>query len=87
MTNTLVLAYVGSSLPVIILLFLNSAQFAYAISWEMISEEFLNALAGSIGLIFVVPATSIVTASLFHKKKSADAAAGDSAPEITQTEQ
>ncbi len=87
MTNTLVLAYVGSSLPVIILLFLNSAQFAYAISWEMISEEFLNALAGSIGLIFVVPATSVVTAFLLHKKKSADAAAGDPVPEITQPEE
>ena len=53
----------------------------------MISEEFLNALAGSIGLIFVVPATSVVTAFLFHKKKSADAAAGEPEPEIAQAEE
>jgi uncharacterized membrane protein len=88
MTNTLVLAYLGSSLPIVILLFLNSAQFSYAISWEMISEEFLNALAGSIGLIFVVPATSIVTAFLFHKKKTGQLEAKeDSLQETAKSEE
>jgi len=70
MINTLILAYVGSALPIIILLSLNSVKLEYAISWELISGEFLRALAGSIGLIFVVPATSITTMALYHKKKA-----------------
>lgn len=66
MTNTLVLAYVGSALPLIILMALNVQQLAYAISWELISTEILRSLAGSIGMICVVPATSIATALLHH---------------------
>lgn len=72
MTNTLILAYVGSSLPLILLLALNSAQLGYAISWEMISTEVLRALAGSIGLICVVPATALATAFIYRKRIDAD---------------
>ncbi len=64
MTNTLILAYVGSALPAILLLALSEKQPEYAISWEKISTEILRALAGSIGLICVVPATALVTAFL-----------------------
>jgi uncharacterized membrane protein len=66
MTNTLILAYVGSALPLIILMAINVQQLAYAISWEMISTEILRSLAGSIGMICVVPATSVATALLHH---------------------
>lgn len=69
MTNTLILAYVGSSLPMIILLTMNATQLDYTISWEIISTEFVRALAGSIGLVCVVPMTAIVSAFLYHKKK------------------
>ena len=64
MTNTLILAYVGSALPAILLLAISEKQPEYAISWEKISTEILRALAGSIGLICVVPATALVTALL-----------------------
>lgn len=69
MTNTLILAYIGSGLPLVLLLYLNSVQLQYVISWEMLSAEFLRALAGSIGLICVVPATSIVSAFLISRSK------------------
>ena len=70
MTNTLILAYVGSSLPVIVLIYANSAQLQYTLSWELFSSEFIRAIAGSIGLVCTVPATAIVTALLHHKIKA-----------------
>ncbi|MEX1376538.1 MAG: YibE/F family protein [Eubacteriales bacterium] len=69
MTNTLILAYVGSSLPIIILIFTNSTQLNYTLSWELFSSEFIRAIAGSIGLVCTVPATALVTA-LVHRKKT-----------------
>ena len=69
MTNTLILAYVGSSLPVILLIFTNSTQLNYTLSWELFSSEFVRAIAGSIGLVCTVPATAVVTA-LVHRKRA-----------------
>ena len=71
MTNTLILAYVGSSLVVIILIFANSQQLQYTLSWELFSVEFVRAIAGSIGLVCTVPATAFVTAMLHAKKHPA----------------
>lgn len=70
MVNTLILAYVGSSMPILLLLTLNTTQFEYTLSWEIFSAEFLRALAGSIGLIFVVPATAAVTALLHIRQNN-----------------
>ena len=70
MTNTLILAYVGSSLPIIILIYTNSTQLQYTLSWELFSTEFIRAIAGSIGLVCTVPATAVVTALLHWKSKA-----------------
>ncbi|MBN2878584.1 MAG: YibE/F family protein [Clostridia bacterium] len=69
MTNTLILAYVGSSLPIIVLVYVNSTQIQYTLSWELFSSEFLRAIAGSIGLVCTVPMTALVTSLLHLKKK------------------
>jgi uncharacterized membrane protein len=69
MANTLILAYAGSALPILILLSINSTNLGYTLSWELFSGEFLRAIAGSVGLIFVVPATAIMTALFHHKHK------------------
>lgn len=62
--NTLVLAYVGSSLPV--LLILGSGQFGFgtAINMEIVAKEVVATLVGSIGLIAAVPFTTILAALL-----------------------
>ncbi len=80
MANTLILAYAGSALPIILLLSINSTKLGYTLSWELFSGEFLRAIAGSIGLIFVVPATAIMTAFLHHKSKNNKASAGLNLP-------
>lgn len=71
MTNTLILAYVGSSLLVILLLKGNGFE-AYQIAnnTELVIEEVLRAIAGSFGLVFTIPITTVVSSLLMGKKES-----------------
>jgi len=68
MSNTLILAYTGSSLPLLLLMVANNVSFAKIINLEMIAAEVIRALAGSIGLILCIPMTAAVAAILHHKK-------------------
>ena len=67
MTNTLILAYVGGSLT-LILLFM-SADFGIMdmINKETIASEIIGALAGSTGVICTIPITAIIYAMFFRK--------------------
>ena len=69
MTNTLILAYVGGSLT-LILLFL-SADFGIMdmINKETIASEIIGALAASTGVICTIPITSFIYALFFKEKK------------------
>jgi uncharacterized membrane protein len=62
--NTLVLAYVGASLP--LLLIFSSGQIAFldAVNLEIIATEIVSTLVGSIGLIAAVPITTALAATL-----------------------
>ena len=66
MTNTLVLAYTGMALPLLLLISheKNPAKF---LNLELVVSEVTAALAGSIGLIIAVPATAIIMAWLFSR--------------------
>ncbi len=67
MVNTLVLVYTGASLP-LLLLFNNAAKpFAEIVNYEIIADEVVRTLVGSIGLILAVPITTLL-ASLFADK-------------------
>jgi len=68
MSNTLILAYTGSSLPLLLLMVANNVSFAKMINLEMIAAEIVRALAGSIGLVLCIPITATVAALLHHKK-------------------
>lgn len=59
MSNTLILAYAGASLPLLLLFFAHEIPMYEFINWETISTEILRALAGSIGLILTIPLTAI----------------------------
>ncbi len=69
MSNTLILAYTGSSLPLLLLLSYGNMPVLKALNLELISEEILRALSGSIGLILCIPATAAITAFLLCAKK------------------
>jgi len=64
MVNTLVLAYVGASLPFLLLFTLYSEPFLQTINREFIAEEIVRTLVGSIGLIATVPLTSLLASWL-----------------------
>ncbi|MDO5561249.1 MAG: YibE/F family protein [bacterium] len=62
MINTLILAYAGASFP-LLLLFLQSGQsIGLTLNFEIIADEIIRTLAGSIGLILAVPLTTILAA-------------------------
>ncbi len=65
MTNTLILAYIGSSLSVVLLLTASNHSLVYLFNLEMIVVEILQALVGSIGILTVIPLTSCICGGLY----------------------
>jgi len=62
--NTLVLAYAGASLPMLLMFTLGQGNLGYLVNFEFVAEEIVRTLVGSLGLVSAVPlATGI--ASLF----------------------
>ena len=73
MANTLILAYIGSSLSVVLLLISYNSSLLELLNKEMIVVEILQALVGSLGILVTIPITSLVCAYLFSEKiKSSD---------------
>lgn len=66
MSNTLILAYIGSSLSIIVLLLVHSGSLQGLLNTELIVVEILQALAGSIGILFTIPLTSISCGILYN---------------------
>jgi uncharacterized membrane protein len=60
--NTLVLAYAGAALPLLILFTLAGLSFGEVMNGEVIAEEVVRTLVGSIGLVASVPITTGLTA-------------------------
>ncbi len=60
MTNTLILAYVGGALTLILLFMASNMSIGDIINKETIATEAVSALAGSMGVVFTVPTTSLI---------------------------
>ena len=67
MSNTLILAYVSTSIPVLLLFILFSNGFTEIINLELLASEVLRAVAGSIGLICTIPIT-VRLVGKWHRK-------------------
>ncbi len=65
--NTLILAYVGSAIHLLLMLRINGIALVDVLNQETIASEFLRALAGSFGLLFTVPITSFVAGAMLCK--------------------
>lgn len=68
MTNTLILAYMGCSMVLVMLLMVTGDNFRHVINSEMLLEEILSAIAGSFGLVTTIPFTTLVTSLLMGKR-------------------
>ena len=62
--NTLVLAYVGAALPVLLLFSTEGTSMAAAVNQESVAEEIVATLVGSTGLVAAVPFTTALAALL-----------------------
>lgn len=65
--NTLILAYVGGSIQILILFYAYDMPLIDIINTEQISSELIRALAGSFGLLCTVPITSFVCSLMMVK--------------------
>lgn len=69
MANTLVLAYIGSSLSCIMILLTYSMSVEHLLNREVIIVEFLQALIGSTAILLTVPCTVLICGVLYIRKK------------------
>lgn len=68
MSNTLILAYIGGGLSGVLLMVANSSSLLFLFNMETVVFEILQALCGSIGILFCIPLTSAVSGVLFRSK-------------------
>lgn len=66
--NTLVLAYVGASLPLIVLFAAGQQDPLLIVSGEVVAVEVVRALVGSIGIVAAVPLTTVVSVGLLERE-------------------
>ncbi len=71
LVDTLAIAYVGASLPLLLLFYsINTESFLLLINREIFATEIIRILIGSIGLILAVPVTTLIaTYMLIPKSK------------------
>lgn len=70
MSTTLLLAYSGSYLTLLMLFQVKNASFLRMINLKMVSAEIMRTLIGSIGLILVAPLTAVITAFILNHEFS-----------------
>ncbi|SDY65215.1 Uncharacterized membrane protein [Proteiniborus ethanoligenes] len=69
MSNTLILAFIGSSLNIIILLMAYEMPYTQLINLDLIVTEVVQSVSGSIGIILTVPITAMISTYLaIHEK-------------------
>lgn len=68
MANTLILAYVGGSMYILMLIFSYNLPMSRILNQDVIASEILKSLAGSIGLTLTIPITAVAAAWLYRKK-------------------
>ncbi len=68
MSNTLILAYVGGSIHLLLLFSAYNISFIEILNMDMIASEIVRAVAGSIGLVATIPLTTWIGGTFGRKK-------------------
>ncbi|KKT76108.1 MAG: hypothetical protein UW70_C0022G0025, partial [Candidatus Peregrinibacteria bacterium GW2011_GWA2_44_7] len=68
LVNTLILAYVGASFPILILLVSSTTPLWVTLNNEFMAEEIVRTLIGSITLITAVPISTVLAAWMYGRK-------------------
>lgn len=69
MSNTLILAYVGSSINLVVILYAYNYSVHQILSMYSIAIEIMSGIAGTMGIILTVPFTSFICALLLKRKE------------------
>lgn len=69
LVNTLVLVYTGSALPLLLLFVTSDASAVQLLNYEVVAEEIVRTLVGSIGLVTAVPLTTLIAAYHWGNKR------------------
>lgn len=69
MTTTLLLAYSGSYLPLLMLFYSKQTSCVRMLNYKVVAAEILRTITGSIGLVLVAPITAFIAAWIFSKDK------------------
>jgi uncharacterized membrane protein len=75
--HTLVFAYAGAALPVLLIFSVGNTSFMDAVNGEAVADEVIAALVGSIGLIASMPITTALAALLAPRMSDRQLAAAD----------
>ncbi|MER5302097.1 YibE/F family protein [Streptomyces lasiicapitis] len=78
--NTLVLAYAGAALPLLLLFSIAQSSVGTVANSELVAEEIVRTLIGSIGLVASVPVTTALAALVVSADRSGPATAPATAP-------
>jgi uncharacterized membrane protein len=70
LVNTLAIAYVGVSLPLLLLYYTTASSFEVTINNSLFSTEIIRTLIGSIGLVLAVPITTFLSVLIIHPRKN-----------------
>ncbi len=62
--NTLVLAYAGAALPLLMLFLLSGSTLGQVLTGELVAQEVIRTLVGAIGIVAAVPLTTVLAAAL-----------------------
>jgi len=68
MLNTLVLAYIGSSLSLLLLINVHTTSYVELFNMEFVIVEFLRALVGSFGMFLTIPLTALICGWFYSTK-------------------
>ena len=69
MANTLVLAFAGTSLNMMIFIYAYDVSYIQLLNTDFVAIEVIRSLAGSIGIVLTVPVVAGVSAWLLARRK------------------
>lgn len=69
MSNTLILAFTGSSLNLLLMIFSYGIPFGQLINTDLIAIEIIRGIAGSIGIVLTVPVVALISSEVESRRK------------------
>ncbi|MBI2409558.1 YibE/F family protein [Candidatus Kaiserbacteria bacterium] len=72
LVNTLAIAYVGASLPLLLLLRFSNMSLSSTLNREIFASEIVRTAVGSIGLILAVPVTTLISVWMLRSRPNSE---------------